>query len=46
MTDPKPAETGDHVLVTPPLTVSRADVDEMMDRLHGTFGDVGEHLRA
>jgi adenosylmethionine-8-amino-7-oxononanoate aminotransferase len=39
-------ERGDHVLITPPLTVSRADVDEMMDRLHATFDDVGEHLHA
>ncbi len=37
-------ERGDHVLVTPPLTVTRADVDEMMDRLRGTFDDVGERL--
>jgi adenosylmethionine-8-amino-7-oxononanoate aminotransferase len=35
---------GDHVLITPPLTISREQADEMMDRLHATFADVGEQL--
>lgn len=30
-------ERGDHVLITPPLTISREQVDEMVDRLHATF---------
>jgi adenosylmethionine-8-amino-7-oxononanoate aminotransferase len=39
-------ERGDHVLVTPPLTVTRDQADEMMDRLHATFEEVGDDLGA
>jgi len=30
-------ERGDHILITPPLTISRDQVDEMVDLLHATF---------
>jgi adenosylmethionine-8-amino-7-oxononanoate aminotransferase len=33
-------EHGDHVLITPPLTITRAEADEMVDRLHATFRDL------
>ena len=39
-------ERGDHVLITPPLTITRDQADEMMDRLHATFEDVGDDLGA
>lgn len=37
-------EAGDHVLITPPLTVTKADVDEMVERLHNTFDDIADYL--
>ncbi|MFC6989023.1 aspartate aminotransferase family protein [Haloplanus sp. GCM10025708] len=33
-------ERGDHMLITPPLTISREEADEMVDRLHATFQDL------
>ena len=36
---------GDHVLVTPPLTITETQADEMMNRLHATFEEVESHLR-
>lgn len=30
-------ERGDHVLITPPLTITQEQADEMIDRLHTTF---------
>lgn len=30
-------ERGDHVLITPPLTITQEQADEMIDRLHATF---------
>lgn len=35
---------GDHVLITPPLTINREQADEMIDRLHATFEDVANEL--
>ena len=35
---------GDHILITPPLTISREQADEMIDRLHATFEDVASEL--
>jgi adenosylmethionine-8-amino-7-oxononanoate aminotransferase len=35
-------ELGDHVLVTPPLTISREQADEMVSRLHDTLETVSE----
>jgi adenosylmethionine-8-amino-7-oxononanoate aminotransferase len=35
---------GDHVLITPPLTITRNQADTMLERLHATFDDVGEQL--
>lgn len=32
---------GDHVLLTPPLTISREQADEMVDKLHQTFTAIG-----
>ena len=39
-------ERGDHVLVTPPLTISEAEADEMVDRIHATFRDLRSYVRA
>lgn len=39
-------ENGDHILITPPLTITEAEADEMIDRLYATFEDVGEYLGA
>lgn len=35
---------GDHVLVTPPLTITEAEADEMINRLHGTLESVEEEI--
>lgn len=37
-------ERGDHVLITPPLTITDEQVDEMVDRLHGTFEELESSL--
>ncbi|MFB6211605.1 MAG: aspartate aminotransferase family protein [Halobacteriales archaeon] len=34
---------GDHVLITPPLTITRDQADEMMTRLHATFEAMASH---
>jgi adenosylmethionine-8-amino-7-oxononanoate aminotransferase len=35
-------ERGDHLLITPPLNISREEADEMMSRLHDTLEAVSE----
>lgn len=35
---------GDHALITPPLTLTRAEADDMIDRLHATFQTVERDL--
>ena len=33
-------DSGDHTLITPPLTIDRDDADELVERMHATFSDV------
>lgn len=35
-------ERGDHLLITPPLTISESQADEMVDKLHATLESVGD----
>lgn len=37
-------DNGDHVLITPPLTITKDQADVMMDRLHATFEDMGSYI--
>ncbi|WP_174811857.1 aminotransferase family protein [Salinadaptatus halalkaliphilus] len=37
-------DSGDHALITPPLTIDEALADEIVDRMHATFDNVGAEL--